>query len=675
MSTLETSSPAAPVGNSRFANARRLALIALAYAGMVKLALILPGGGATLAAIWPASGMALAALLLSPRRQWRGILAVIFVTGNVVSFLSGVLTLAAIGFMAVNVIEMWACVWLMTRWCGNRVMFTRVDEVVALAACAYAVNGVFALIGAAIASAVSDRTFKDFYLTWWIADGLGMLIATPVLVAYAEPWWRSVAWRWRRLTEAAALCLVFCACAWLGFRGSARGLPVIPRPYWICAPLVWAALRFGIKGTTMLLMTLAVIAIGMTTPGRSEFPLGGSDFSERVHMVQFFLSVIALTALVLAAVVGERQSAREASLKFELQFRSFMRQLPGLAFIKDADGRVVFANEGYAACLGFDAQSILGKKNSDLFPSEFAKKLTEDDRRVLGAGRDEEIEYSFAGRDWMARKFTITQQNAPPLLGGVVHDISARKAAEREAESKAMLAKEREVSEMKSRFIYMTSHEFRTPMSAAMGSAELLHNHLERLTADKREELFTRISTSFQHMTRMLDDILTLNRIDANHLDVRLGAVDLARFLRDALDEIQLADRDAHRFELHLKSDFPAFITDMNLLRHILSNLLTNATHYSLAGTLITVRAEADSTGMELSVEDQGIGISPSDLSRLFQPFERGSNVGAVRGTGLGLNIVKRMTELLGGAISVDSVEGAGSRFTLRHPRLNIPGS
>lgn len=250
-------------------------------------------------------------------------------------------------------------------------------------------------------------------------------------------------------------------------------------------------------------------------------------------------------------------------------------------------------------------------------------------------------------------------------------DISARKRLE--AEVAAMLAKEREISEMKTRFISVTSHEFRTPMAAAMGSVELLHNHFARMTPEKREELFTRIYGSLHRMTDMLDDILLLNRMDANRVEVRPTVIDLQKFVHSAVDEIRLGDREHHRFALEAEGDLAEFVTDPGLLHHILSNLLSNAGRYSPANTTVTTRVTATATAVTIAVTDQGIGIPEADRQRIFEPFERGSNVGQIKGTGLGLNIVKRMIGLLGGSISLESAPGGGSRFQVVLPRLAPP--
>jgi PAS domain S-box-containing protein len=246
-------------------------------------------------------------------------------------------------------------------------------------------------------------------------------------------------------------------------------------------------------------------------------------------------------------------------------------------------------------------------------------------------------------------------------------DITERKRFE--AAMVAMLDKERQMSEMKTRFISVTSHEFRTPMAAAMASAELLHNHPDRITPAKREELFVRIAVSFRRMMEMLDDVLLLNRMDADKVDVKLCSIDVKKSIQSYIDEIRLGDKDAHHFEFHSIGDTTHFATDPNLLHHILANLLSNAVRYSLPGTVVTTRLTAEPGKMRIMVEDQGIGIPEEDRARIFESFERGSNVGTIKGTGLGLNIVKRMTGLLGGTIEVDAIEGGGSRFTVTFPR------
>ncbi len=247
-----------------------------------------------------------------------------------------------------------------------------------------------------------------------------------------------------------------------------------------------------------------------------------------------------------------------------------------------------------------------------------------------------------------------------------IRDITARKHMEEERE--AMLVREREVSEMKTRFLSVASHEFRTPMAAILGSVELLSHHLDRLQPSKRQELFGRICSSVERMRLMLDDVLTLNRVEAGRTQAKVVECDLVKVVGNAVEEVRLGDRDAHRFEFDCPQGSVLVKSDPSLLHHILSNLLSNAVRYSPAGTSIRAAVLPQANGIRLVVEDDGIGIPEADRARIFEPFERGSNVGTVKGTGLGLNIVKRMTELLGGSVVVEDGTHGGCRFTVTLP-------
>lgn len=292
------------------------------------------------------------------------------------------------------------------------------------------------------------------------------------------------------------------------------------------------------------------------------------------------------------------------------------------------------------------------------------------------------------GKRALASRSTVTDESEFPTQAGpiavdlraspvgsddfvvFIRDISQRKRME--AETVAMLEKERQISEMKTRFISVTSHEFRTPMAAVVGSAELLANHIERLTPAKRREILDRILNSMHRMTEMLEDVLTLNRMDSKRTTVRPTPVDFHALILSTLEEVRVGDRGTHRFEaVGLDHSIPG-VTDPNLFQHILTNLLSNAVRYSPAGTKVSVRATTGSDQLRIEVEDEGIGIPVADRARIFEPFERASNVGNIKGTGLGLNIVKRMTELIGGTVAHEDAHPVGTRFTVDLP-LNGP--
>lgn len=220
---------------------------------------------------------------------------------------------------------------------------------------------------------------------------------------------------------------------------------------------------------------------------------------------------------------------------------------------------------------------------------------------------------------------------------------------------------------MKSQFISVASHEFRTPLAAAAGSLELLERHAAKITEAKRLELLGRAQRSLGRLTTIMNDVLQLSRADSGRVKVKLMNVDLGRFVQDVVNEVADGDKQAHTFSFQQSGGPSTVPADTNLLNHIVSNLVGNAARYSPAGTRVSVTLELGPEAFTLSVEDEGIGIPEAERERIFEPFVRGSNVGQIGGTGLGLNIVKRYTELMGGRIEVLPTD-RGATFRVRVP-------
>lgn len=357
----------------------------------------------------------------------------------------------------------------------------------------------------------------------------------------------------------------------------------------------------------------------------------------------------------------------------EIQLRklsSIVEQAPLSIVITNTAGAIEYVNPTFTKVTGYTSAEALGQNPRILKSGETPAEVYREMWQALARGE------TWSGELQNRKKNgEIYIENAviAPVVNGdgqITHYVALKEDVTTQLRTVALLAKEREVSEMKTRFISVTSHEFRTPMSAAMGSAELLAVHFDRLTPAKRTELLNRVAISLSRMNEMLDEILLLNRMDAKRVEVIPGPLDLRLLAQNSLEEARLADHEAHPFTLEITGETAGFVTDPSLMQHILSNLLSNAARYSPAGSPVTMRLTVEATGARLEVEDQGIGIPPADVGRLFQPFERGSNIGNIKGTGLGLSIVKRMIELLGGTVNVEPVPGGGSRFVIHHPRL-----
>jgi len=237
------------------------------------------------------------------------------------------------------------------------------------------------------------------------------------------------------------------------------------------------------------------------------------------------------------------------------------------------------------------------------------------------------------------------------ILGRVWYyrDITERRQLENEILKS--LNSEKELSEMKSRFIAVAAHEFRTPLTAVAGSAELLLDMGERFSSSKRREILNRILAGSHRLTAIMDDVLELSKADAGKIVPVKTPTHLPVLFQDIIDEINAGDKTRHKVQLAIDGECSVVSTDPKMIRHIASNLLSNAVHYSPEGSSVKVRLHCNEVEYWFEVSDQGVGIPESDRKELFEPFFRASNVGMVSGSGLGLSIVKKYTELLGGQV------------------------
>lgn len=242
-------------------------------------------------------------------------------------------------------------------------------------------------------------------------------------------------------------------------------------------------------------------------------------------------------------------------------------------------------------------------------------------------------------------------------------------------ELRRALLQERELSDLKGRFITIVSHEFRTPLGIIMSAVELLRHYSERLPEDQRRELFEDIYTSTRHMGGLMEQVLLLGRVEAGKLSFKPAPLDLNILASKLTDEALSATNKRCPISWRPENSLAGAEGDESLLRHIFSNLLSNAAKYSSAGSPVEFTARRDGDWAVIAVVDHGIGLPEEDHGRLFQAFHRGSNVGEIPGTGLGLVIVKRCAELHGGTISADSKVGEGTTFTVRLPLFGKPAS
>ncbi|MBL8131054.1 MAG: PAS domain S-box protein [Anaerolineae bacterium] len=257
-------------------------------------------------------------------------------------------------------------------------------------------------------------------------------------------------------------------------------------------------------------------------------------------------------------------------------------------------------------------------------------------------------------------------QGQPLRMIGVNIDITRLKEAE--VNLLQALGKEKELSELKSRFVSMASHEFRTPLASILAAAESLTYYRSRMNEAQIADRLERIRQQVLHMKDIMEDVLQLARIQAGRVEYKPAPGDLDALCREIIDELDGLTPHHGRIDYACLAPSVDSRYDSRLMRQALSNLLTNALKYSPSEKKVLVRLEKLHEQFAFSVQDFGIGIPPEDLHRLFEPFHRARNVGEVSGTGLGLSIARQAVEKHGGTITVQSEIGAGSTFTILLP-------
>ena len=348
------------------------------------------------------------------------------------------------------------------------------------------------------------------------------------------------------------------------------------------------------------------------------------------------------------------------------------KQLPDIILL---DIRMPEMN-GYEVCTRLKANSAT--KN---IPIIFISSIEEPSEKVEA--------FSVGGVDYIAKPFQLIEVLA--RIETHIRLCSLQKKLQEQNEQLQLsalvlsrsLKQERELSQMKSNFISVVSHEFRTPLTTIQSASELLEYY--EWTKEERVEHLHQIQDEVKHMTALMEDVLFLSSANANKSKINLTEFDLLKFCTKLLNQIQktFAKDYILRSSLHITANFNILIEnphlendlpdlavkmDKKLLRQILTNLITNAIKYSSPHSTIDCKFTVDHDSVTFIISDQGIGIPEGDLTHLFSAFHRGQNVGILPGTGLGLSIVKNCVDVHKGSISVKSQVNIGTEFMVVLP-------
>lgn len=366
--------------------------------------------------------------------------------------------------------------------------------------------------------------------------------------------------------------------------------------------------------------------------------------------------------------ISDRKRAEDALRSSVATNKALLNAIPDAMFRISSEGNFVNFKAAKDDYLPIPTNEFLGKNLYDVFPQEVAIPMMDCVQLALATGEVQIFEYQLllggSSFDYEAR----IAVNAENEVMAIIRDITERKRVE--ADIRNALEKEKELSLLKSRFVTMASHEFRTPLATILSSTELLEYYSHKWSDEKKATHLQRIQSSVKHMTHLLDDVLLIGKAEAGKLDFKPNMLNVQEFCSVLVEEVQLTSSN-HTITFRSCAQCVNVCMDEKLLRHILSNLLSNAIKYSPQGGAVYFDFDCNSNQVFFRIQDEGIGIPKPDLDNLFNSFHRASNVGTISGTGLGLAIVKKSVDLHGGTITMQSEIGVGTTFTVIIPINN----
>ncbi len=390
-------------------------------------------------------------------------------------------------------------------------------------------------------------------------------------------------------------------------------------------------------------------------------------------LVSLLLMIVALAFLAYDHFTRGK-AAEDHRLLLEQRLSFMVQHIKDYAiFLIDPEGRVMSWNKGAQQIKGYTEAEIIGKPISVFYteednesgePFQNLQKALEDGRYEsvgLRKRKDGSVFYADV-------VFTPFYDESETLKGfiKITRDITEQKKVEENMVN--ALAREKELNEMKSRFVTLASHEFKTPLSVILSSVSLIEKYPDTGMQEKRVKHIHRIKSNVNNLKQILNDFLSLEKLEEGIVQNSPLETDLQNLVADTIRDITEACKESQQIRLITVGTPGPVKVDTHLLQNVLNNLLSNAIKYSPECTSIDCTIEYKPGFVEIHIKDQGIGIPPEEQKQLFERFFRATNTGGISGTGLGLSIVKKYLDLMGGSIRMTSTPGTGSTFTVSIP-------
>jgi PAS domain S-box-containing protein len=647
-----------------------LLLFAAVAFGLCRLGLTLTPGPSRIALFWPAAGLAVGALLLSDRRRWLVLLVAAGLPIAVFNVLAGQSPGVVVAFAVTNAAAASMAAWLMLRLRGGRPHLTQaLDVLTFVAAGPLAASGLFDFISAAVLEIAYGTPLLETWFHLWAGSSLGVLAVGSVLLAWTEPAPRQAAVRGR--LELLPLVATSAIVAWLVFLSPDPGPSF--REVLLLPLVVWAALRFGLRGATLMGLAMSVIALAATVGGRGAFAARASEPNQAAAAAQIFCFVVILTELFMSSVVEDRRRATDALRESEGKYRLLVETQTDLVVKVDLEGRFLFASPSYCRTFGKSEAELLGRRFMPLVhvdDREATARAMETLYRPPHTAYVEQRALTVEGWRWLAWADTgiVDRDGRVIEIVGVGRDITEK----RELEERLRLSEKLEAI---GRVAGGVAHDFNNQLTTILSCAEYVRAHGTDPELAEAAAAIREAALRSAGLTRQLLAFARKQPPRTITLDMHRTVEDVMALLSRSIDK-----RIALRKRL---AGAPVLVSgDPDRLHAALLNLALNGRDAMPEGGTLTfetrlVQIDAETAAalevapgpyVEALVRDTGVGLSPEVRARLFEPFFTTKPIG--KGSGLGLAEVYGTVRAHHGAVSVRSEVGRGTDVALLLPSV-----
>ncbi len=656
-------------------------MVAAGYFVSGYLGLQVPYVGSQVTLIWPPTGIAVAALLHWGHRIIPGI----WLGAFLVNLTTGASWEASLGISIGNTLGPFVACLLLHRAGFNCRMDKHRDVIVFVLAGAILPMTITATLGSStliIANLLPSAQWKTAWLGWWWGDLLGVLLFTPPLISFDRKTARTVWKDFLKGTETTWALMLLTASGLIIFltplhAGLPRQMDLLPAVF-----LIWIAAVCDIWFTSLSILTVGVMVILSSALGSGPFT-GGSMGDNLIWLWEYLAGFSIIGLFVSAISSGHRRAKQELQLGRERMELALKGGDLGYWEVNLVTNQMT-VNERWADMLE-TSLTELTTTTRDVWLAA----LHPDDRDcVLAVGED----YREGIRDHYELKYRVVTRK-----GNIRWQLTRGAAIERDSNGKAILmvgtvmditeaqesidalmaAKEQAESadRLKSAFLATMSHELRTPLNSIIGFTGIMLQGLSGKLNEEQEKQLSMVQKSARHLLALINDVLDISKIEADRLELSPSVFDLKTSIdRTVKLVLPLAEKKGISIELDVAEDVGTITADKRRLEQVILNLLNNAVKFTEKGC-VRILCRMENSQCILSVSDTGIGIQAEELPYLFKPFHQ-VDTGIARrheGTGLGLSICRKIIEMMGGTIGVESRPGQGSKFTARFP--NEPGT